>query len=109
MPARIALGAVETAPDLVVLPVGLAFESRVETRNRALVMVGDPIEVASRTTGIPRRRTVSRTPTMCGCSTAEITAALEALSPEFDSVYEREVLRAAARATSNADRRARAG
>ena len=41
--ARIALGAVPTAPTLVVVPIGLAFESRIETRQRALVMVGEPI------------------------------------------------------------------
>ena len=32
--ARIALGAVPTAPALVVVPIGLAFESRIETRTR---------------------------------------------------------------------------
>ena len=44
--ARIALGALPMAPDLVIVPIGLAFESRVETRSRTVVMFGEPIIVA---------------------------------------------------------------
>ena len=44
--ARIALGALPTAPDVVIVPIGMAFESTVETRSRAVVMFGEPIEVA---------------------------------------------------------------
>lgn len=102
--ARIALGAAPGAPGIEVVPVGLAFESRLETRGRALVMVGQPLAVTPRTTdvvrtdGEPDRRDVRRL-------TDDITAALEAVSPEFASVEEREILRAAARATRDAERR----
>ena len=102
--ARIALGAVAGAPDLVIAPIGLAFESRVETRSRAVVMVGDPIEVGPRASGAelrdgePDRDDVRRL-------TADIASALEAVSPEFASVEERDVMRAAARTTLNDARR----
>lgn len=102
--ARIALGALPGAPGLAVVPVGLAFESRLETRGRALVMVGQPLAVASRAgppprpEGEPDLRDVRRL-------TDDITAALEGVSPEFASVDEREILRAAARATRDASRR----
>ena len=38
--------ALPTAPDVVIVPVGMAFESKVETRSRAVVMFGEPITVA---------------------------------------------------------------
>ncbi len=106
--ARIALGAVPGAPALEILPVGLAFESRTETRGRALVMVGDAIPVAPRARhgllagdeGEPDHGDVQ-------ALTADIAAALEAVSPEFASVEEREVLRAAARLRCDAARRTR--
>lgn len=44
--ARIALGSLPTAPNLVIVPIGMAFESTVETRSRAVVMFGEPIVVA---------------------------------------------------------------
>jgi 1-acyl-sn-glycerol-3-phosphate acyltransferase len=102
--ARIALGAVATAPDLLVVPVGLAFESRIETRGRTLAMVGEPIAVAARArqpvidVDEPDRDDVREL-------TDAITAALEAVSPEFASVDEREILRAAARVRRNTDAR----
>jgi 1-acyl-sn-glycerol-3-phosphate acyltransferase len=100
--ARIALGAVPTAPDLVVVPIGLAFESRTETRGRTLAMIGSPIEVA------PRARHPVLDPDRppradVRALTDDITAALEAVSPEFADVEEREVLRAAARVRRNAE------
>jgi 1-acyl-sn-glycerol-3-phosphate acyltransferase len=104
--ARIALGALAEAPDVVVLPVGLAFESRIETRSRAVVMVGEPIAVApyasvpARADADPARQDVERL-------TGAIRDALEAVSPEFESVEEREVLRAAARATLHESSRRR--
>ena len=33
----------------MIVPIGLAFESYVQTRSRALVVVGDPIAVGPRT------------------------------------------------------------
>jgi 1-acyl-sn-glycerol-3-phosphate acyltransferase len=101
--ARIALGALPTAPDVVIVPIGMAFESRVETRSRAVVMFGEPIVVAPFATAPtgdgeandgdgaePDRADAARL-------TARITEALQEVSPHFASVDEREVLRAAAR------------
>ena len=83
------------SPDLVIVPIGLAFESRVETRSRTVVMFGEPIEVAdhgriSATADAPDRQEVL-------ALTDVIGEALEAVSPGFASVDEREILRAAAR------------
>ncbi len=104
--ARIALGALPTAPDLVVVPIGMAYESKVETRSRVAVMFGEPIVVADyrgrglRPDGEPDRDDAR-------ALTEEITASLQAVSPGFADVEEREVLRAAARiaGTSGPDRR----
>lgn len=101
--ARIALGAVGDAPELQVVPIGMAFESRIETRGRALVMIGEPIDVSSRA----NHRAVDGDEPIhedVRALTADITAALETVSPEFATVEEREVLRAAARVRRNADR-----
>jgi glycerol-3-phosphate O-acyltransferase / dihydroxyacetone phosphate acyltransferase len=93
--ARIALGALPTAPDLVIVPIGLAFESKVETRSRVAVMVGEPIVVATvgdhslDPEGEPDRDAVR-------ALTARITDSLQAVSPGFADVEEREILRAAA-------------
>jgi glycerol-3-phosphate O-acyltransferase / dihydroxyacetone phosphate acyltransferase len=94
--ARIALGALPTAPDVVIVPIGMAFESKVETRSRAVVMFGEPIEVAQfagagmGVDGQPDRADAA-------ALTDRITDALEAVSPQFASLDEREMLRAAAR------------
>ncbi len=94
--ARIALGGLPAAPDLVIAPIGLAFESRIETRGRAVVMFGEPIVVAEYATGgilddgEPDHHDVHTL-------TNRITDALEQVSPGFASVDEREILRAAAR------------
>ena len=90
--ARIALGAVATAPDLAIVPVGLAFEDRIETRSRAVVMIGEPIDVArwatsSAAAGEPDRQEVE-------ALTERIRRSLEDVSPEFATVDERDVLRA---------------
>jgi glycerol-3-phosphate O-acyltransferase / dihydroxyacetone phosphate acyltransferase len=101
--ARIALGALPTAPDLVIVPIGMAFESRVETRSRTVVMFGEPIDVADHDDA--RRNNVSpgsgreieADHDTVDRLTQAIGEALEAVSPEFASVDEREMLRAAAR------------
>lgn len=96
--SRIALGALPLAPEVCIVPIGLAFESRVETRSRCVVMFGEPIEVAPFAAtghdGEPDRDDVRRL-------TEAITTALEAVSPTFESVDEREILRAAARTERN--------
>ncbi len=94
--ARIALGALPTAPDVVIVPIGMAFESTIETRSRAVVMFGEPIEVAKYAgagldnVGQPIRADAA-------ALTDRITEALERVSPQFASLDERETLRAAAR------------
>jgi 1-acyl-sn-glycerol-3-phosphate acyltransferase len=96
--ARIALGALPEAPDVVVVPVGLAFESMVVTRPRAVVVYGEPIEVAGYLTapigadGEAHADDVHRL-------TEQITSSLAAVSPQFASVDERDTFRAAARVT----------
>jgi glycerol-3-phosphate O-acyltransferase/dihydroxyacetone phosphate acyltransferase len=100
--ARIALGALPTAPDLVIVPIGLAYEDRVETRSRAVVMFGEPIVVAEHAStqlssdADPDRDDVREL-------TATITASLEDVSPSFTSVDERELLRAAANTEREAE------
>lgn len=94
--ARIALGALPTAPDVVIVPIGMAFESKVETRSRAVVMFGEPIVVSGfagvglGSDGEPSRDDAT-------ALTAQITESLEQVSPQFESLEEREILRAAAR------------
>ena len=93
--ARIALGALPTAPNMVIVPIGMAFESRVDTRSRAVVMFGEPIEVAEFVgvglgpDGEPDRADAA-------ALTERITQALEKVSPQFADLDEREMLRAAA-------------
>jgi glycerol-3-phosphate O-acyltransferase / dihydroxyacetone phosphate acyltransferase len=94
--ARIALGALPTAPDVVIVPIGMAFESTVETRSRAVVMFGEPIEVAEfEGAGLDGDGEPDRTD--AAALTDAITAALEQVSPQFADLDEREMLRAAAR------------
>jgi glycerol-3-phosphate O-acyltransferase/dihydroxyacetone phosphate acyltransferase len=99
--ARIALGALPMAPDLVIVPIGLAFESKVETRSRTVVVFGEPIVVADHAVSggdevrLDDDAAVGRS--RVHDLTAAIGEALEAVSPEFASVDEREMLRAAAR------------
>lgn len=105
--ARIALGALPMAPDLAIVPIGLAFESKVATRSRTVVVFGEPIVVADHAQGRSAGQAADRPPRgqeaeetdrrAVHSLTAVIGEALEAVSPEFASVDEREILRAAAR------------
>jgi len=95
--ARIALGALPTAPDLVIQPIGMAFESKVETRSRAVVMFGEPIVVRDHATPVEQDPDGEPDRDDVVALTDRITSALEAVSPSFTSVDERELLRAAAR------------
>jgi glycerol-3-phosphate O-acyltransferase / dihydroxyacetone phosphate acyltransferase len=94
--ARIALGALPTAPDVAIVPIGMAYESKVETRSRVAVMFGEPIAVADfaghglGADGEPHHDDAREL-------TARITASLQAVSPGFADVEEREILRASAR------------
>ena len=92
--ARIALGALPTSPDLVIVPIGMAFESTIETRSRVAVMFGEPIDVGDfvgdglGADGEPTRADAR-------ALTDQITESLQAVSPDFADVEEREILRAA--------------
>jgi 1-acyl-sn-glycerol-3-phosphate acyltransferase len=96
--ARIALGALSTAPDLVVLPVGLAYESRTRTRSRAVTMWAPPIELSAwvRASGRDPATISEDDHAAVDELTEEIRADLVSVSPEFASVDEREYLRDAA-------------
>lgn len=93
--ARIALGALPSAPDVVIVPIGMAFESKIDTRSRVAVMFGEPIEVGDFVgsglgiDGEPTREDAR-------LLTDRITESLQAVSPDFADVEEREILRAAA-------------
>lgn len=93
--ARIALGALPTSSNLVIAPIGMAYESKVETRSRVAVMFGEPIEVADfagaglLADGEPHHDDAH-------ALTLKITDSLQAVSPDFADVEEREMLRAAA-------------
>jgi 1-acyl-sn-glycerol-3-phosphate acyltransferase len=91
--ARIALGSLPVAPDLVIVPVGLAFENRSETRGRALVEFGEPLIPTVSASGPGDHASVRRL-------TEEIRESLASVSPNYASVDERELLRAAARVGS---------
>jgi 1-acyl-sn-glycerol-3-phosphate acyltransferase len=83
--ARIALGARDDGvAGIRIAPIGMAFESRVDTRTRASVTFGEPIDVDSFVGD-------------AGALTAEIQSRLAAVSPQFETVDEREQLRMAAR------------
>ena len=102
--ARIALGALPTAPDLVVVPIGMAYESKVETRSRVAVMIGEPIVAAEfRGNGLDPDGEPHRDD--AHALTERITASLQEVSPGFADVEEREVLRAAARIEATSGRR----
>lgn len=111
--ARLALGAIDHVEELVVLPIGLAFESRIETRSRAVVIVGEPIPAADwyrgwqHETGHDDDRAGELPHDAVIDLTGEIRRALEAVSPEFASVDERDLLRASARVACVAEPRQR--
>lgn len=99
--ARIALGAISDAPDLVIVPIGLAFETRYETRSRVVVEFGEPIDVA------PHHHHPSDGAEPDHDDVREltdvITRALEGVSPQFHTVEDRDTFRATARIASAAE------
>jgi glycerol-3-phosphate O-acyltransferase / dihydroxyacetone phosphate acyltransferase len=101
--ARIALGSLEAAPDVVVVPVGIAYESRVATRSRAVVMVGEPLAIHEwSATHLPSAECAD-THVSAEALTEEIRVRLADISPEFRSRDERDLLRAVARTTLRAE------
>lgn len=100
--ARIALGALATSPDLVVRPVGIAYESRTRTRSRAVTMWAEPIVLRDwvRSTGRDPGTVTEDDHVAVDDLTHAIRDDLVAVSPEFASVDEREYLRDAAAVVS---------
>ena len=98
--ARMALGAVAEAGDVTILPIGLSFESHVDIRPAVAVFVGEPISVAEwrQRTGFTRAGEDDRDAVRA--LTEHISVVLGAVSPDFDSIEERLILRAAAEVTA---------
>jgi glycerol-3-phosphate O-acyltransferase / dihydroxyacetone phosphate acyltransferase len=93
--ARIALGAWRAGVrGVVIVPVGLAFESRVQTRSRASVTFGEPIDLDPWLDAA--RPDTDDEHAMPAALTEAIRTRLTAVSPVFANVDEREQLRMAA-------------
>lgn len=101
--ARIALGSLPDAPDLVILPVGIAYESRIATRSRAVVMVGAPLAVGDWSAAHHLDHIDQSDHAPAEALTEEIRARLSAIAPEFRSRDDRDLLRAVARTTLRAE------
>jgi 1-acyl-sn-glycerol-3-phosphate acyltransferase len=104
--ARIALGAYAAGvKDLIIVPVGLAFEDRVAFRGRAFVDVGPPIRMAD---ALPRVASDGFTASEDDHAavdrlTAEIDAHLRACAPNYDTPREEAVLQMAAKVALRPD------
>lgn len=94
--ARMALGAVDEAGEITILPIGLSFESRVGLRPAAAVFVGEPIRVDEWRTSSGHAGAGEDDRDAVRDLTACIRERLTAVSPEFASLDERLLLRAAA-------------
>lgn len=80
-------GAVASVDDLAIVPIGVAFESRIATRPRAVLVIGEAIAFDDLD---------SADPAAVAELTDRIAASLADVSPEFEIVEQREMLRAAA-------------
>ena len=104
--ARIALGAYAAGvEDLVIVPLGLAFEDRVAFRGRAFVDVGPPIRMAD---SVPRVASDGVTASEDDHAaverlTAEIETHLRACAPNYDTPREEAVLQMAAKVALRPD------
>ena len=103
--ARIALGAADAGVDgIVVVPVGLAFESRVTTRSRVAVHIGAPIDLDQwRADEHSDQVETADTHPETHRLTHRIRDALVEVSPVYASVDEREQLRLAAAVSLQAE------
>ena len=98
--ARMALGAVDDTPDVTILPIGLSFESHVDIRPAAAMFVGDPIPVDAWRRSSGHLQAGEEDHDAVRDLTETIQDQLAAVSPDFDSLDERLLLRAAAEVTS---------
>ncbi|WP_436795195.1 1-acyl-sn-glycerol-3-phosphate acyltransferase [Actinospongicola halichondriae] len=98
--ARMALGALGTVDDVTIIPIGLSFESHVDIRPAVAVFVGEPISVDGwrRETGRDGAGEEDRDAVLA--LTERIRKRLAAVSPDFDTLDERLILRAAAEVTA---------
>jgi len=103
--ARIALGAADAGVDsIMVVPVGLAFESRVTTRSRVAVRFGDPIDLDRWRSAEGTRRDTEDPHHESHRLTEVIEQMLTGVSPHYASVDEREQLRLAAAVSLQVER-----
>jgi 1-acyl-sn-glycerol-3-phosphate acyltransferase len=94
--ARIALQAVDDGVEHVrIVPVGIAYEDKVTLRGRALVDVGEPIDVAPQVAAL-RARSLDDHDVVDGLM-AVLDAQLRGVSPDFESMEERLALSGAAK------------
>jgi 1-acyl-sn-glycerol-3-phosphate acyltransferase len=104
--ARIALGAVaQGVEDLLIVPVGIAFEDRVAFRGRAFVEVGEPIVMA---TEVPRMiagggSVDEEDRVAVDHLTAEIDAHLRACAPDYETPRQEATLQMAAKVALRPD------
>lgn len=98
--ARMALGAVDRTSDITILPIGLSFESHVDVRPAVAVFVGEPISVADWRREIGRGDARDDDREAVEALTRRIRDRLAAVSPAFESIDERLILRAAAAVTA---------
>ncbi len=98
--ARMALGALASTDDVTIIPIGLSFESHVDIRPAVAVFVGEPISVDGwrRETGRLTAGEDDRDAVVA--LTERIRERLAAVSPDFASLDERLILRAAAEVTA---------
>lgn len=98
--ARMALGAVADAPDVAILPIGLSFESHVDIRPAVAMFVGDPIPIDEWRRAHGHAAAGEDDRDAVRDLTQKIQDELAAVSPDFASLDERLLLRAAAEVTS---------
>ncbi len=98
--ARMALGALDETDDITILPIGLSFESHVDVRPAVAVFVGEPISVDGWRRESGRTDAGEEDHDAVDALTERIRGSLAAVSPDFESLDERLILRAAAEVTA---------
>ena len=104
--ARIALGAYAAGvEDLIIVPLGLAFEDRVAFRGRAFVDMGPPIRMADLVPTVASDGATASEDDHVAVDrlTAEIEAHLRACAPNYDTPREEAVLQMAAKVALRPD------
>ncbi len=98
--ARMALGARAETADITILPIGLSFESHVDVRPAVAVFVGEPISVERWRQESGHAEAGEDDRDAVNALTERIREELAAVSPDFETLDERLILRAAAEVTA---------